>query len=190
MAETVTYPLDITKTRLQILSHSGQAPTPAKPQGMFRVTFDIVRHEGPLSLWRGVAPAIYRHYVYTGIRMGTYEFLRGKWFDRKREKTFSAWKSMTIGLFSGAFAQFVASPADLVKVQMQMEGLRKLQNLPPRFHSTWHAFVTLYRANGFFGLWIGWVPNCQRAALLNMAGMISIWPPTTAQSIGYSQTRT
>uniref|UniRef100_A0A1I7Z842 Mitochondrial uncoupling protein 4 n=1 Tax=Steinernema glaseri TaxID=37863 RepID=A0A1I7Z842_9BILA len=171
VAETVTYPLDITKTRLQILSHAATPGKAARPRGMFRVTFDIVRHEGPLSLWRGVAPAIYRHYVYTGIRMGTYEFLRGKWFDKKREKTFSAWKSMTIGLFSGAFAQFVASPADLVKVQMQMEGLRKLQNLPPRFHSTWHAFVTLYRANGFFGLWIGWVPNCQRAALLNMADL-------------------
>lgn len=40
---------------------------------------------------------------------------------------------MICGLFSGAFAQFVASPADLVKVQMQVEGLRKLQKLPQRF---------------------------------------------------------
>ena len=77
---------------------------------------------------------------------------------------------MFAGLISGAFAQFVASPADLVKVQMQMEGLRARKNLPPRFHSTWHAFVSLYRLNGFTGLWIGWIPNCQRAALLNMAG--------------------
>lgn len=41
-------------------------------------------------------------------------------------------KSLATGLLSGGVAQFVASPADLVKVQMQMEGLRKLQNLPPR----------------------------------------------------------
>lgn len=77
---------------------------------------------------------------------------------------------MISGAFSGAIAQFVASPADLIKVQMQMEGLRKLQNLPPRFKSTWHACKILYRSNGIRGLWIGWIPNCQRAALLNMAG--------------------
>lgn len=83
---------------------------------------------------------------------------------------------MISGLVSGAFAQFVASPADLIKVQMQMEGLRARQNLPPRFTSTWHALVTLYRLNGFKGLWIGWIPNCQRAALLNMAGTELLFP--------------
>lgn len=77
---------------------------------------------------------------------------------------------MFSGLVSGAIAQFVASPMDLVKVQMQMEGLRARKNLPPRFRSTWHACVSLYRSNGIAGLWIGWIPNCQRAALLNMAG--------------------
>jgi hypothetical protein len=39
---------------------------------------------------------------------------------------------MFCGLISGAVAQFFASPADLVKVQMQMEGIRRLQGLPPR----------------------------------------------------------
>ncbi|VDN51486.1 unnamed protein product [Dracunculus medinensis] len=78
---------------------------------------------------------------------------------------------MICGLFSGAFAQFVASPADLVKVQMQVEGLRKLQKLPQRYRNTWHAFLSLYKTNGFRGLWTGWIPNCQRAALLNMADL-------------------
>ncbi|PIO59567.1 hypothetical protein TELCIR_18968, partial [Teladorsagia circumcincta] len=92
VAETVTYPLDITKTRLQI------ARNKLTKGGMFQVTYDIVRREGAMSLWTGVGPAITRHYIYTGIRMGAYESLRG-----------------------------------------------------------------------FFGLWLGWIPNCQRAALLNMA---------------------
>jgi len=171
VAETVTYPLDITKTRLQ--THTGVEGAVQKPRSMLRVTYNIARHEGLLSLWQGLAPAIYRHYVYTGIRMGVYEVMRSAWTEAKGEnKTeFTVWKSMFAGLISGAFAQFVASPADLVKVQMQMEGLRARKNLPPRFHSTWHAFVSLYRLNGFTGLWIGWIPNCQRAALLNMADL-------------------
>lgn len=102
--------------------------------------------------------------------MGFYEVMRATWTESKDRGEFTIWKSMFSGLLSGAVAQFVASPADLVKVQMQMEGLRKRQNLPPRFNSTWHAFVSLYKMNGLRGLWIGWIPNCQRAALLNMAG--------------------
>ena len=59
---------------------------------------------------------------------------------------------------------------DLVKVQFQVEGLRRSQNLPPRYTSTLDALMSLYRANGVRGLWTGWIPNTQRAALLNMAG--------------------
>ena len=36
------------------------------------------------------------------------------------------------GMSAGALAQFLANPTDLVKVQMQMEGRRRLQGLPPR----------------------------------------------------------
>ncbi|GMT06131.1 hypothetical protein PENTCL1PPCAC_28305, partial [Pristionchus entomophagus] len=168
VAETATYPLDITKTRLQI-ARKGAAKN--QKTGMFRVTYNIVKNEGASSLWRGLAPAIYRHYIYTGIRMSIYESMRNNLFDRKNEKLFPLWESMACGLVSGAVAQFVASPTDLVKVQMQMEGLRKMQNLPPRFTSTWHAFSSLHKQHGFRGLWMGWIPNCQRAALLNMADM-------------------
>ncbi|VDO39673.1 unnamed protein product [Haemonchus placei] len=163
VAETVTYPLDITKTRLQT------ARNRHTKGGMFRVTYDIVRREGALSLWTGVGPAITRHYIYTGIRIGAYESLRGMVFEKKKERTFPMWKSMLCGAISGLVAQFAASPTDLVKVQMQMEGLRRLQQLPLRYNGAWHCFVSLYRTQGFFGLWLGWIPNCQRAALLNMA---------------------
>ncbi|VDM56766.1 unnamed protein product [Angiostrongylus costaricensis] len=169
VAESVTYPLDITKTRLQIARNRHTR------RGMLQVTYDIVRKEGALSLWTGVGPAITRHYIYTGIRMGAYESLREMLFDKqvmvifKKEKTFPMWKSMLCGATAGVLAQFAASPTDLVKVQMQMEGIRKLQQLPLRYSGAWHCFASLYRTQGFFGLWLGWIPNCQRAALLNMA---------------------
>lgn len=92
---------------------------------------------------------------------------------------------MLCGAFSGLIAQFAASPTDLVKVQMQMEGLRRLQKQPLRYNGAVDCFRSLYKTQGsilqfwqllniiiftgFFGLWIGWMPNCQRAALLNMA---------------------
>ncbi|CCD68613.1 UnCoupling Protein (mitochondrial substrate carrier) [Caenorhabditis elegans] len=163
VAETVTYPLDITKTRLQI------ARNKFTKGGMVQVTYDIIRREGAMALWTGVAPAITRHYIYTGIRMGAYEQIRLLTFNKEVEKSFPLWKSMLCGAFSGLIAQFAASPTDLVKVQMQMEGLRRLQKQPLRYTGATDCFRSLYRTQGFFGLWIGWMPNCQRAALLNMA---------------------
>ena len=48
-------------------------------------------------------------------------------------------KSVIAGMTAGAFGQFIASPTDLVKVQMQMEGKRVLiEGRQPRYaaHST------------------------------------------------------
>ena len=41
-------------------------------------------------------------------------------------------KAALSGLTAGATAQFIASPTDLVKVHMQMEGRRRLDGKPPR----------------------------------------------------------
>lgn len=41
-------------------------------------------------------------------------------------------KAVVGGMSSGAIGQFLASPTDLVKVQMQMEGRRVLEGKPPR----------------------------------------------------------
>jgi solute carrier family 25 uncoupling protein 27 len=85
-AETVTYPLDLTKTRLQISTKD-----PLKGGGMIRMVYKVARREGFLSLWQGLAPAIYRHYVYTGIRTGLYELIRNNWVDRRSRDKIALW---------------------------------------------------------------------------------------------------
>ena len=82
-------------------------------------------------------------------------------------------KAMFSGLTAGALAQFIASPTDLVKVQMQMEGRRRLEGHSPRVRGTWHTFTTILQQGGARGLWRGWVPNVQRAALVNLGGRLS-----------------
>lgn len=51
-------------------------------------------------------------------------------------------KSVVGGMCAGAIGQFFASPTDLVKVQMQMEGKRKLEGKPLR--------LVPLKAGGFF----------------------------------------
>ena len=52
---------------------------------------------------------------------------------------------------AGGLGQLVASPTDLIKTQIQMEGRRRLQGKPPRVHGTTDAFKKIVAANGLAG---------------------------------------
>lgn len=81
------------------------------------------------------------------------------------------WKSAVAGVSAGGLAQFLASPADLVKVHIQMEGKRRLMGLEPRVHSAGHAFKEIVKRGGMTALWKGAWPNVQRAALVNLGDL-------------------
>ncbi|MBN3302939.1 UCP4 protein, partial [Amia calva] len=173
----VTFPLDLTKTRLQIqgeaaLRHHGDGGgRMASHRGMFRTAVGIVGEEGLLKLWQGATPAIYRHIVYSGVRMVAYEHIRDSVLGRNEDASFPLWKAVLGSMMAGAIGQFVASPTDLVKVQMQMEGRRRLEGKPPRVRGVPHAFMKIITEGGIRGLWAGWVPNVQRAALVNLGDL-------------------
>ncbi|KAL3578837.1 hypothetical protein D5086_020341 [Populus alba] len=167
VAETATFPIDLTKTRLQLHSSS------TKPTNFFLVASEIIRQQGPLGFYRGLSPAILRHLFYTPIRIVGYENLRylvvvnnevaGGGGDLVSLST----KALLGGL-SGVIAQVVASPADLVKVRMQADGRIVNQGLQPRYSGLLDAFSKIIKAEGFGGLWKGVLPNIQRAFLVNM----------------------
>ncbi|KAL2095598.1 hypothetical protein ACEWY4_007746 [Coilia grayii] len=177
VAELVTFPLDLTKTRLQMQGEAAArrsgVGSRAQPtyRGMVRTAIGIAREEGPLKLWQGVTPAIYRHVVYSGGRMLAYEQLRESVLGRNADGSFPLWKAVVGGMVAGAVGQFLASPTDLVKVQMQMEGRRALEGKEPRVRGVSHAFIKIFSEGGIRGLWAGWVPNVQRAALVNLGDL-------------------
>lgn len=58
-----------------------------------------------------------------------------KWVTKQNSKPtvpFAIRKSVIGGMMAGVIGQFLANPTDLVKVQMQMEGKRKLEGKPLR----------------------------------------------------------
>ncbi|XP_071132310.1 mitochondrial uncoupling protein 4-like [Mytilus edulis] len=173
IAETVTYPLDLTKTRLQIQGekHVGGHNVAGQKRGMVKTIVGIGSEEGAIKLFQGLTPALYRHLLYTGCRISFYEIIREKILKKNSDGSFPVWKSSLGGLTAGAMGQFIASPTDLVKVQMQMEGRRRLEGKPPRVKSTTQAFRKIITEEGFRGLYRGVVPNVQRAALINMGDL-------------------
>lgn len=65
---SVTFPLDLTKTRLQVqgeaaVHRNGAAATgqAVAYRGMLRTAAGIVQEEGVRKLWQGATPAVYRH---------------------------------------------------------------------------------------------------------------------------------
>jgi len=161
-AESVVYPCDMVKTRLQIL------PTRA---GMFTTAATIVRTEGPSGLYMGFSAACYRHCIYSGTRYFAYELIKENVFTRNADGSFPLWKSALAAMSAGAIGQFAASPTDLIKVQMQTEGFRALQGQQRLYSGTRHCATEMYRKMGVVGLWRGWLPNVQRAALVQLGDL-------------------
>ena len=112
----MTYPLDITKTRMQIhgeLARHSKVPMPHR--GMLATKIGIIREEGVMRLWTGLTPAVLRQIIYSGIRLPLYEMIR-KQLGRNPDGTFALHKSVAAGMTSGALSQLIASPTDLIKV--------------------------------------------------------------------------
>jgi len=168
-AEIVTYPLDLTKTRLQLQGELANGVTQPY-RGSLRTAMGIASEEGFLMLWRGMLPAIYRHAIYTGFRMSAYEEIRNQ-MCKNDSHGFPLWQKVIAGMLSGGIGQFMASPTDLIKTQIQMEGKRRLQGKPARVHGMMDALNKIVAQAGVLGLWRGCWPNVQRAALVNLGDL-------------------
>jgi len=169
VAESATYPLDLTKTRLQIQGELSSGGKGVQYRGMFKTAVGIATEEGFLHLWRGMLPALYRHAIYTGFRMSAYEEIRNQL--SKDKDGFSLWKKVIAGMLAGGLGQLMASPTDLIKTQIQMEGRRRLMGEPPRVQGMTDAFRKILKQGGVIGLWRGCWPNVQRAALVNLGDL-------------------
>merc|ERR1719373_1031932 len=170
VAEFATYPLDLTKTRLQIQGEMRSGGHKIKYRGMIQTALGIAKEEGLLHLWRGILPALYRHAIYTGFRMSAYEEIRNR-LTKNDKNGFPVWKKVLAGMMAGGIGQLMASPTDLVKTQIQMEGRRRLMGQPPRVHGTWDAASKVLQQAGVVGLWRGCWPNVWRAALVNLGDL-------------------
>lgn len=164
VAETTTFPIDLLKTRLQL---HGESMRSARPASTIRIALQVARNDGVLGMYRGLSPAIFRHTFYTPTRIIVYEHLRDN-FVRSPDHSLPFYSKAVIGGISGAIAQVIASPADLIKVRMQADGLISSQGLQPRYSGLFDALSKIIRAEGVLGLWKGVSASVQRAFLVNM----------------------
>ncbi|EHB01946.1 Brain mitochondrial carrier protein 1 [Heterocephalus glaber] len=145
VAEFGTFPVDLTKTRLQVQGQSIDVRfKEIKYRGMFHALFRIYKEEGVLALYSGIAPALLRQASYGTIKIGIYQSLKRLFVERLEDETLLI--NMICGVVSGVISSTIANPTDVLKIRMQAQG-SLFQG------SMIGSFIDIYQQEGTRGLW-------------------------------------
>ncbi|XP_078034894.1 uncoupling protein Bmcp mitochondrial [Augochlora pura] len=159
IAELGTFPLDTTKTRLQVQGQKfDKRYAHLKYSGMTDALVQISKQEGFKALYSGISSAILRQATYGTIKFGTYYSLKQTAME-KWETGDLVVINIVCAAVAGAISSAIANPTDVVKVRMQVTGSDS--NL-----SLFGCFQDVYRHEGIHGLWKGVGPTAQRAAVI------------------------
>ncbi|TFK57698.1 mitochondrial carrier [Heliocybe sulcata] len=161
MAACCTHPLDLTKVRMQTLSHSGGPKRPS--------TFAVLRYSiaesGFRSLYTGLTASLMRQMSYSLVRLGSYEKIK---YALASDGTASATKLVAAAALAGGLGGIAGNPADILLVRMTSDSVR-----PPEkrygYRNALQGLVRLVGDEGIPGLARGLVPNVTRAVLMNVS---------------------
>jgi len=158
VAETGTFPIDTTKTRLQVQGQVINASVQTlKYRGMVHAFSQIFKDEGGRALYSGLAPAILRQATYGTIKIGVYHTLKRALISDPADETLAT--NVFCGVVAGILSSTMANPTDVLKVRMQANGSKKCDNMIC-------SFTKIYKTEGLKGLWRGVGPTAQRAAVV------------------------
>lgn len=158
-AEIGTFPIDTTKTRLQIQGQRIDARlSELRYRGMTHAMLRIFREEGLAALYSGISPAILRQATYGTIKIGVYQTLKSMVVENPQESTLFI--NVCCGVVAGIVSSSLANPTDVLKVRLQ--AMTEIKNK----ESMTQAFKRIYMEEGIKGLWRGVVPTAQRAAII------------------------
>eukprot|EP01118_Nematostelium_gracile_P009769 TRINITY_DN32_c0_g1_i1.p1 TRINITY_DN32_c0_g1~~TRINITY_DN32_c0_g1_i1.p1 ORF type:complete len:299 (-),score=59.92 TRINITY_DN32_c0_g1_i1:92-988(-) len=147
---TATYPLDLVRTRL-----SCQSPTEMKYKGIVDSFNVIYREEGPLAFYKGINATLIGVAPYVGLNFMFYETLKS--FVKKNihpEPT--TVQLLSIGGISGAIAQTITYPCDVLRRKMQMQGFSADH---PNFKNTLDCIKYTWKTQRIVGFYKGLIPN-------------------------------
>ncbi|KAL0401290.1 UNVERIFIED_CONTAM: Mitochondrial substrate carrier family protein B [Sesamum latifolium] len=149
-AASVTYPLDLVRTRLATQRNV------IYYRGIWHALYTISKEEGVFGLYKGLGATLLGVGPNLAISFSVYETARSYWhFHRPEDSTVLV--SLTCGSLSGIASSTVAYPLDLVRRRMQLEGAGGRA----RVYNT-GLFGTLrhiIRSEGWRGLYRGILPE-------------------------------
>lgn len=173
-AATVTNPIDVIKTRMQLDNELGSQHESRNIyhnryyRGLVRGAARIAHEEGIRGLYKGITPSLMREASYSTLRLGLYEPLK-EWFGATDPAHSPLWKKVCSGAIAGAIGSAIACPTDVVKI--------RLMALPSgnkwEYRHTFHAFQAIVANEGIRGLWTGVNATVKRSALVSATAVSS-----------------
>ncbi len=145
---SATFPIDTTKTRLQIQGQViSKSTSKLKYRGMVHAMIRISKEEGVRSLFNGIAPALLRQATYGTIKIGLYHGIKRAIVTNPEQETI--YYNIVAGVLAGAISSSLCNPTDVLKVrlQAQTQGIVNMQS------SMIAMFVDIYRLEGLRGLY-------------------------------------
>ena len=168
----ILYPLDLVKVRLQVNETSAFA----KKRTILGTMRYVVKYEGVVGIYQGLAPALIGSAVSWGGFFYTYEACKNMMMTRKRklqdvqptEKiTLAATENFTAACLSGAIMVATTNPLWLIKTRMQLQ-MKKAQeeqalklgreHVKPPYRNMADAARTIVREEGILALYKGAIP--------------------------------
>jgi len=141
----IGYPLDLVKTRMQT---SGDANL-----GIVRVASSIVRNEGFLALYKGIAPPLISLSLLNTINFSQYCFFRELYGGTAGWD----WKNGLAGCSGAPITSTVSTVENLVKTQMQLDNVTS-----KRYKGSWNCVQSLVQSHGISVLYTGHAVNTLR----------------------------
>jgi len=110
-AQSLTYPLDMTRARLAMASKE-------KYRTLREVFVKIYKEEGILTLYRGYTATMLGVIPYAGMSFYCYETLKRKWADAGQPMT--PLSRLCFGAMAGVLGQTTSYPLDIVRRRLQV----------------------------------------------------------------------
>ena len=107
-------PLELMRTRMQ-------AEQALLRQGMLGGAVALVRREGVVALWKGLAPTLWRDVPFSMLYWLGYEHLKARAAEAHPEGQVTSSAAFVSGGTAGAVAALLTTPLDVVKTRRQVE---------------------------------------------------------------------
>lgn len=168
VGETLTCPIEVIKTRLQIQGQTGVKQYHHSVNAIVKIT----KKEGWKALFKGLQPSLLRQATYGTLRFGCYSVFRNLLCKSGKVEF---WQRFVSGVCAGAVSSAICNPTDLIKIRMMSNQnvISHLHQSNYQYNGLLHAIKTIVKEEGFLGMYKGSGPTSFRGAIVAGAEIAS-----------------
>ncbi|CAI5738314.1 unnamed protein product [Hyaloperonospora brassicae] len=157
-AVLIVTPFEVIKTRLQGQDIvAGEVP---KYRGPVHTATTIVKREGPLALWKGLAPTIGRQGLNQACSFWSNNFIKKHVWKLQEGDSLPAWKSGLTGMIGAIPGPCINCPMDVVKTRLMAQ--EAAAGAGGKYKGMVDAMAIIAKEEGIAALYKGLVPRLTR----------------------------